>query len=143
MTKPRFKIIPAVHLVLRSGGKFLMLRRYQTGFMDGFYSVVAGHVDGNEFFRAAMAREAFEEAGISIEPDNLTLVHTMHSMDKEERLFLFFEADQWAGKITNMEPQKCDDLDWYTVAENAGKMVPYVAAALERITEGIDYSEFG
>ncbi len=142
MTKPRFRIIPAVHLVLRSEGKFLMLRRYQTGFMDGYYSVVAGHVDGNEFFRAAMAREAFEEAGISIEPDNLTLVHTMHSMNKEERLFLFFEADQWAGDITNMEPQKCDDLDWYTVAENAGKMVPYVAAALERITKGIDYSEF-
>lgn len=120
-----------------------MLRRFQTGYMDGFYSVVAGHVEGNEFFRAAMAREAYEEAGISIEIDALRLVHTMHILDQEERLHLFFEADNWTGEVTNMEPQKCDDLAWYTVQEKFEKMVPYVAAALEKISKEIHYSEFG
>lgn len=143
MPQLRCKIIPAVHLVLRSGGKFLMLRRFQTGYMDGFYSVVAGHVDSNEFFRAAMAREAYEEAGISIEIDDLRLVHTMHSIDGEERLSLFFEADDWTGEIVNMEPHKCDDLAWFTLEENIGEMVPYVAVALERISKGTFYSEFG
>ncbi len=142
MPQPRFKIIPAVHLVLRSGDKFLMLRRYQTGYMDGFYSVVAGHVDGNEFFRAAMAREAYEEAGITIEIDSLRLVHTLHFLGEEERLHLFFEADNWSGEVNNMEPQKCDDLAWYTLEENIDKMVPYVAVALEKISNGIHYCEF-
>lgn len=120
-----------------------MLRRYQTGYMDGRYSVVAGHVDGNETFSIAMAREAREEAGISIAADDLHLVHTMHVRSTEERLSLFFEAHKWSGEIENMEPDKCDDLAWYTPQEKSEQLVPYVAAALVKISNGVPYSEFG
>lgn len=143
MAKTRFKIIPEVHLVLRSGEKILMLRRYQTGYMDGFYSLVAGHVEGSETFREAMVREAAEEAGISIDLNNLFLVHIMHRLEKEERLSIFFEARAWSGKIVNMEPGKCDDLGWYAIPDKAKQLVPYVAAALENLSAGDGYSEFG
>lgn len=143
MTKPRFKIIPEVHLVLRKGDRFLMLRRFQTGYMDGHYSVVAGHVDGGETFRAAMTREAREEAGIAMKERDLTLVHTMHRRSEDERLSLFFEATQSRGEIRNMEPHKCDDLGWFSLAEQDKGMVPYVRSALLNITEGAWYSEFG
>lgn len=139
MSKTRFKVIPEVHLVLRSNGKFLLLRRYQTGYMDGLYSVVAGHVDGNETLRGAMAREAQEEAGISLSLEGLRLVHTMHRRAKEERLSLFFEADTWGGEISNMEPHKCDDLEWYSLGEQNNKMVPYVHKALTHIASGVPY----
>lgn len=143
MAKSHFKIIPEVHLVLRNDEKFLMLRRYQTGYMDGLYSVVAGHVDGNETFRAAMVREAREEAGIRVNMKVLSLVHTMHRLAGEERLSIFFEADVWDGEIQNMEPHKCDDLNWYTLAEKDVKLVPYVKSALESLINNITYSEFG
>lgn len=141
--KSRFKLIPEVHLVLRRNDQFLMLRRFQTGYMDGKYSLVAGHVDGNETFRSAMVREAYEEAGIVISSEKIQHVHTMHRLAESERLSMFFEATHWEGEIKNMEPEKCDDLGWYTLAEQEGRVVPYVKSALTNVVKRISYSEFG
>ena len=58
----RFKLVVAVHLILIENGKILLLRRYNTGYEDGNYSLVAGHIDGNESVIQAMQREALEEA---------------------------------------------------------------------------------
>ena len=42
--------IPAVYLVLIKDGKVLMLERKNTGYMDGWYSFIAGHVEKGESF---------------------------------------------------------------------------------------------
>ena len=47
----------AVHLFLVQDGRILLLRRYNTGYEDGNYSVVAGHIDGGEKLKSAMVRE--------------------------------------------------------------------------------------
>lgn len=43
-TKERFKVVPAVYLVLRRGEGVLLLRRANTGYQDGKYSLIAGHL---------------------------------------------------------------------------------------------------
>src|SRR6185369_159344 len=78
MTGTHFTLIPAVHLFLFKEKKVLLARRFNTGFEDGNYSVPAGHVDGNEPMTAAMIREAKEEVGIEIQPENLQFAHVMH-----------------------------------------------------------------
>jgi len=58
--------------------KILLYLRQNTGFADGFYSLVAGHVDGNEKVRSSMITEAKEEVGIVILPEDLEITCVMH-----------------------------------------------------------------
>ena len=84
-----FRLPVAVHLLLIKDDRILLLRRHNTGYEDGNYSVVAGHIDGGEKLRSAMVREAREEAGIEISPSNLRVVGVMHLMgDRESRVLL-------------------------------------------------------
>lgn len=138
-----FKIIPEVHLILERGDELLLLRRYNTGYEDGKYSLVAGHVDGGETFASAMAREAWEEAGLELPTEQLELVHTMHRLSDTERLSLFFRARDWQGEPRNIEPHKCDDLSWFSRGAMPENMVPYIRAALGYFDQGRPYSEFG
>lgn len=75
MAKERHKLIPSVYLILIKDNKILLLRRYNTGFMDGYYSFPAGHVEPNETLTQAMVREAKEEIGIDVNQKDLKLIH--------------------------------------------------------------------
>lgn len=140
---PRFTLIPEVHLLLHDRGRLLLLRRHATGYEDGNWSVVAGHVDGGEPARVAMAREADEEAGLVIAPDALRLCHVIHRRSTAERLSLFFTAERWAGTPVNREPHKCSELAWHPEHALPANMVPYVRHAIEQAARGVAYSEFG
>lgn len=143
-SKERFKLIPAAYLFLVKDGKILLSRRFQTGYEDGNYSVPAGHVDGGEAAREALVREAREEIGIVIVPEQLRHVHTMHRFcGDHERVDLFFSADEWRGEVGNLEPDKCDDLQWFPLHQLPENTIPCVRQAIECYDRGIGYSEFG
>ena len=146
-TKERFKIIPAVYLVLEKDGQILLSRRYNTGHEDGNYSLVAGHLEGDESFRQAMVREAKEEAGIILNSEDLEVIHITHKKkevgDDSERVDIFLTANKWEGKLKNMEPDKCDDLKWFSMNDLPENMVSYVEHALKQIEKNRFYSELG
>ena len=79
----------AVYLLLVRGDSILMLRRYNTGFADGSYSMIAGHVEAGENLKTAMIREAREEAGIDLSPTDLEVVGVIHSMSDREYVNFF------------------------------------------------------
>lgn len=74
----RFALVAAAHLFLLDGERVLLSLRHNTGYADGQWSVVAGHLDGNETAVMAISREAREEADIALAPDNLVVVGIMH-----------------------------------------------------------------
>lgn len=142
----RFKITPACYLVLVNDNKILLLRRCNTGYEDGKYSVVAGHLEGNESFKQAMVREAKEEANIDLKPEDLNVIHVMHrsTVDNDnERIDVFLSANKWDGEIKNLEPDKCDDLKWFDLDQIPENVIPYIGSALECIKNKVFYSEFG
>ena len=139
----RFRLVPEVYLLLMDERGILLLRRCCTGYEDGNYSVVAGHVDGAEPARAALAREAREEAGIDIRPDALTLRHVMHRRSDRESVGFYFSCRAWSGEPVNREPHKCDDLRWFPTEALPANTVPYVRQAIACALAGQPYSEFG
>ena len=64
----RNKLPVAVHLFFLRDKQILLLHRFNTGYEDGNYSVVAGHVDAGESVMQAAIREAREEVGIILDP---------------------------------------------------------------------------
>jgi 8-oxo-dGTP diphosphatase len=143
MKKERFKMVAAVYLILVRNGKILLLRRANTGYEDGNYSMVAGHLDGGETARQAVIREAREEAGIEVKPEELTLRITMHRLTDSERVDFFFEAKKWEGEIKNLEPHKCSDLSWFPIDDLPQNTIPYIARAIDAYRNGANYLEIG
>ena len=133
----------SVHLLLVRGNTVLLLRRYNTGYEDGNYSLVAGHVEGGEELTAAMIREASEEAGIEISPSDLEVVGVIHSITDKEYVHFFLKSSQWSGEVRNMEPTKCDDLSWCDFRDLPGNTIPYVRRAIENYRKGVWFDSFG
>ncbi len=133
----------SVHLFLFAGDEVLLSQRQNTGYEDGNFSVVAGHVEQGETVLAAMIREAKEEAGIEIELPDLQVVGVMHRRKPQERIDCFLTATRWSGEVCNTEPAKCSYLGWFDLADLPESMVPYVRAALETYQKGEFFSTFG
>jgi 8-oxo-dGTP pyrophosphatase MutT (NUDIX family) len=139
--RSRFPI--AVHLLFIKDGKVLLLRRFNTGYEDGNYSVVAGHVDAGETVTQTAIREAQEEAGVQIAPENIEVVHVIHRKSNDERIDFFVQVNAWDGEIRNMEPDKCDDLSWFPLGSLPVNIIPYVRNVIQDAGNGVFYSEHG
>jgi 8-oxo-dGTP pyrophosphatase MutT (NUDIX family) len=139
----RFKLVPEAHLLLIRDDRILLLRRRNTDYEDGKYSLIAGHMEDGETAREAICREAHEEAGIELAPDDLEFAHVVHRADRGQRVGFFFRALSWRGEPRNMEPHKADDFRWFALGALPGGMVPYVRRAIEGWRAGQRYSESG
>ncbi len=141
-----FKLVCAVYLILKKDGKILLLRRSNTGFEDGNYGLISGHIDGGESIMRAMVREAKEEAGIEIQPNDLKVVHIMHRKCggvSHERSCFFLSASKWKGKINNMEPNKCDDIQWFPTNALPKNTINYIKRAIDYSDNNVFFSEDG
>ena len=143
MAIDRFKLLSAVHLFLIRDSQVLLLRRFNTGYEDGKYSVIAGHLNGDEEIRAAAIREAREEVGIEISPLDLQVVGVMHRKSNDERIDFFLAASSWSGEIMNREPDRCDQLAWFDMDEIPENVIPYLGKALYNYWRGIWFDSFG
>ena len=132
-----------VHLFFFRGNQILMLRRFNTGYADGKYSVPAGHLDGGETVIAAAAREAMEEVGVRIDPLDIEFSSVMHRLDGEERVDFFVKIRDWAGEPSNTEPEKCDELRWVDMNELPASTIPYIRQALRNHFQENRFDEFG
>ncbi len=132
----RFSLLVTAHIFLLQDNYVLLLRRYNTGYEDGNYSVIAGHLDGNETIIEAAIREAREEAGVILRPDDLEVIGVMHRRSNDERIDFFLATSRWQGQIAIQEPNKCDDLSWYLLAALPENTIPYIRRALENYRQG-------
>ncbi len=139
----RAKFPVTVHLLFFREKQILLLRRFNTGYADGQYSVPAGHLDGGETVLAAAAREAQEETGLRLEARDLSFSSVIHRMEEEERVDFFVHVRHWHGEPVNAEPDKCDELRWVNIGELPDNVIPYVKQGIQNHRTGIVFYEFG
>ena len=137
--------IPCCYALIRRGDKILFVLRQNTGFMDGKYSLPAGHVEPGESFSQGAAREALEEVGVTVLPQDLQQVYAQHRYQNSEsiRVDVFFEATKWSGEPVNAEPHKHAKIEWISVDDLSDAIMDYQLRALQGILKGETYSEIG
>jgi ADP-ribose pyrophosphatase YjhB (NUDIX family) len=133
----------AVHLFLLEDDKVLLLERANTGYEDGNWGVVAGHLEAGESVTRCAIREAREEVAIALAPDDLEVVGVMHRKSNDERVDFFFVARRWAGTPVNAEPGKCAGLAWCPLDALPANTVAYIRDALSNFRRGIWFEEHG
>ncbi len=138
----RNSIIPAVFVIFRRGDTMLVGRRLGA-WGNGLLCLPGGHVEKGESFSEAAIREVREEVGLEILPENLIPCHIMNRNNAEgdERIDTYFFVDSWVGEPVNNEPNKCSELMWISARELPDDVVPILSMAVDRIKDGLFYSE--
>jgi len=143
----RFVVVPAAYVIfLRpttgeiADAEVLLQLRSGTGYMDDHWATVAGHVEAGESVFAAAGREAAEEIGVTVQPQHLIPLCTMHRTGTgeaiDERVDWFFSTVVWTGDPVVMEAAKCADLQWFALNALPDPVVPHERWVLDLVREG-------
>ena len=141
----RYRIVAAVYLVLiNEKNEVLLYKRNKTGFADGYYSLVAGHVEEHEGIDQAIVRETQEEIGIKIESSDFSGYSVIHRFSElGDVLDFFILCKKWQGKIKNLEPEKCSELKFFDIDNLPKTTLNYVRKGIEAAMQKKPYMVYG
>ncbi len=141
------KVTPAVYMLLEDRDRVLLVRRCNTGWQDGNYSVPSGHIHEGETPTEAMIREAREEINLILYSDQLCCAHILYRAKNDgsgDRLDICFRVQYDAlrmGEVKNNEPDKCDAIAWFMKDELPSNLNPDLAHVIAQIRQGIYFSD--
>jgi ADP-ribose pyrophosphatase YjhB (NUDIX family) len=112
--------------------------------MNGHFGLPGGKVEKDENFIAATIREANEETGTKLKPEDLKLILTGQRKHPDSNwVDVVFEAQSWSGEPFNAEPDIHGELVWLDPDHLPDNMVPYTRIYIEQIQAGNNYVEYG
>lgn len=141
----RSLVVAAAYVVLRrpgpAGDEVLLQHRAGTGYMDGFWATVAGHVDPGESVHEAAVREALEEVGVVVDVAALRPLTALHRFERggpqvEQRFDAFFEVTGWTGDPVLREADRADAVGWYPLTALPEPVVPHERLVLDLLASG-------
>jgi 8-oxo-dGTP pyrophosphatase MutT (NUDIX family) len=135
--------IVAAYLLLEQNDLICLLLRKNTGYCDGMYGLISGHVEDGESATTAMIREAEEEAGLKLIPSQLKVVHILHRKTDRLCVDFFFKCTSWKGSIKNQEPEKCEKLEFFPLNALPSNTIEYIVDVIHDVSKGQIFSEKG
>ena len=143
MAPDRYASIVDVHVILRRGGRILLLRRAGDTYASGHLCLPSGHMEEGESTLAAAARETLEETGITLNPETLRHVLSIHQRNpgtRHARIGFAFTPRTWDGEPVNAEPHKHSELVWADPARLPPDTVDYTAAVITAVEHGLTFT---
>jgi 8-oxo-dGTP diphosphatase len=137
-----------VFLLLTRGDEVLLGLREGTGFADGMWNLPSGKAEQDETAVAAVIREAREEIGVTLGPDQLTFAAAVQCRNSvtDVRVGLFFHAEASADPAAgpfNAERHKCAKVAWYPLGMLPEPVMPYSALGVSLFLSGARYATLG
>ena len=133
----RFKV--AVFVLLIKEGKTFIMRRANTGWADGMWTIPSGHVEKGEGVIEAAIKETKEEAGVIVKAEDLTFAHS-HAV-ADEYINFYFTTTTWEGEPYLAEPEKCSEVAWVALDAIPEDAIMQVRSLVQNMRKGIYYSE--
>lgn len=136
----------ASYVIFERDGKIAFIKRLNTGWRDGFFSLPSGKVEVGETYQQTAMREAKEEVGVTVKPTDLDCVHVMHRHADDSHsswVDTYWKVTTWSGDLVNAEPHKSSELVWLSPEQLPENVVPGVVHALQQIAKGKAFSEYG
>ncbi|MGW4509238.1 NUDIX hydrolase [Streptomyces sp. NPDC004436] len=134
-----------LHLEDAQGRVLLGLRHPDSKYAGDTWHYLAGRCE-QESALSCLVREAWEEAGLVIDPADVELAHVVHVVDapgSRPLMQLVFRARRWEGTPEVREPDKCLTWQWWNRHELPDRLVSYTRTAIAAISEGRPYSQLG
>lgn len=127
----RFKLNSAVYVIFEKEDKVLLQLRQNTGYKDGMYGLVQGHLEQHEEIVQAACREIREETGVEVVPDNLELRIIGHNELDLPYIDFVFVCKTWQGEHRIGEPDKCKSLTWFEKNKLPKNTMPLIVKYLK------------
>ncbi len=113
MNEAKFPRVGVGVIIIKKDKVLLLKRKNSHG--NGTWAFVGGHLEFNERLEDCAKREAKEEAGIiltKIKP--VAFTNDFFKKENKHYITLFVTAEIKSGEVKNMEPEKCEELDWFS-----------------------------
>ena len=137
------KFLSAIYLIIKNDKEEILLQRRQgTKLWPGFLALPAGHIDEGENAYEALIREAREELGIELTLDNVVDTFVVNRRNKSLLPYfdIYFEINNYKGKLEIREPEKCSELVWCNINELPEDMIDFEIEAIKKNQNGIKFS---
>jgi 8-oxo-dGTP pyrophosphatase MutT (NUDIX family) len=130
-----------VLLILTDADHVLLALREGTGYADGQWNLPSGKLEYGEDAISGVVREAREEIGVQLAPDEPRMVATVHHRNTagHARVGLIFTAAHDParhGEPVNAEPHKCAKIEWFPAQLLPPNTYPYTTACLRAFRDG-------
>ncbi|MBO9556421.1 NUDIX domain-containing protein [Cellulomonas sp.] len=137
----RTLLVAAAYVVLRRDDAVLLHLRQGTGYRDGYWATLAGHVEPGESVHEAAVREVAEEAGVTVAVGDLAPLTVLHRFERtgpavEQRVDVFFEVRRWSGDPSILEETKAADMRWFALDDLPEPVVPHERLVLDALAAG-------
>jgi 8-oxo-dGTP diphosphatase len=137
----RFRILLTSRLLLHYREHTLYLT--QTKGNGGGFTLPGGRIEGEEFAKEGLIREAFEETGIVLTKKSLKLVHVMHKrLSSTTEIIFFFKASKWQNEPVAKEVEKFSACVWLPDDEPPKRLPAVIKTAMTAIAANKVFSQY-
>ncbi|MGW2561874.1 NUDIX domain-containing protein [Streptomyces sp. NPDC001514] len=110
-------LVAAVIVHDRTTNRIVLLQRSENAkFAQGMWDLPVGKSEPGEPITETAVRELYEETGLTVKAESLTVAHIIHGSWGVEApngfLTVVFAAREWTGQPENREPRKHSQVRW-------------------------------